>query len=103
LASKNGLKNREEVSTLPLCSLERLFFYKEKVMSKYRNRSNRSVPILDKQDELFDEEICEICGQIAKRGWYGRWGESGVCSRACDEEMTKRIIGHRGECDEQIL
>ena len=42
-------------------------------MSKYRNRSNRSVPILDKQDELFDEE------------------------------MTKRIIGHRGECDEQIL
>jgi len=25
-------------------------------MSKYRNRSNRSVPILDKQDELFDEE-----------------------------------------------
>lgn len=31
---------------------------------------------------------CINCGKVVLDGWYGRWGDGGVCGRKCDIEQA---------------
>jgi hypothetical protein len=33
---------------------------------------------------------CMVCGKRLVYGYYGRWGDSGTCSRKCESEQETR-------------
>lgn len=49
-----------------------------------------------KEDILFFSDCC-VCGGHIGYGYYGRWGDSGTCSRACEKAQQQK---HDGEIHE---
>lgn len=48
---------------------------------------------VEKKDMSTLVHYCCICKQ-PMQSIYGRWGDGGACSRKCDTEMSKRVLGH---------
>lgn len=58
-----------------------------------KNRFN-PVPSYTPREEKKKEEVvtlhfsnCLTCGKTIKDGYYARWGEGGVCSKSCNNDM----------------
>lgn len=51
-------------------------------------------PVIYKQKEKYAEATlvfspCLVCGKVITDGYYGRWGDGGVCSKTCNTTQDK--------------
>lgn len=62
-------------------------------------KANQVKPVQEKEQAL----PCIQCGKPTNT-WYGRWGNSGTCSRPCEEHyaMRQRSIFSIGEEDDEV-
>ena len=44
-----------------------------------------------KEDELFFKE-CVVCNGNIGYGYYGRWSDSGTCSKKCEIEQAQKPL-----------
>lgn len=69
-----------------------------KQVPDYRTKAERE------QDEVtLVFKPCCNCGKQIKAGFYGRFGDGGVCSKTCNETFTKNrpsMIDYQGEYHE---
>lgn len=70
-----------------------------------KNRFNtvpKTVPNYTPKTEKKSEEVvlhfspCCVCGAEITVGWYGRWGDGGVCSKHCNTLKTQMQLDFRG-------
>ena len=46
-------------------------------------------------------EACLVCGKRPQFGYYGRWGDTGTCSRKCEAtQQEKKDDEHRTDPEE---
>jgi len=44
-----------------------------------------------KEEEVkLDFKLCCNCGKTIEAGYYGRWGDGGVCSKKCNSEYETK-------------
>jgi len=60
-----------------------------------KNRYNKPAPVQYQPAKKKVEEVvlqfspCCVCGKEILEGFYGRWGEGGVCSKHCNILKTQ--------------
>lgn len=52
------------------------------VIPNYQPKSERKV-----EEPTLTFEPCCLCGNPIKQGYYGRYGNGGTCSKACEKVM----------------
>lgn len=56
-------------------------------------------PVEDDSNWLRPFTPCIVCGKQITKGYYGRWGSGGVCSKTCNTVQEEKPP-YRGEHDE---
>ena len=68
-------------------------------MGKYRTKPQGVVPdFTPKADRQAEKAVtllfsnCITCGGIIHYGYYGRYGDSGTCSKKCESEQAQKPL-----------
>jgi len=56
--------------------------------------SNKRIDYTPRSQQKEDEIVltfspCCVCGKVIKQGYYGRYGDGGVCSKSCNTQKEK--------------